>query len=192
MADSSDITALLRLVHRRWAIPVLADLHRSKGSKFVTLATRLGAGRSTLTQTLEALIAAGLVARNPGYGHPLRPEYILTPRGSAIAPACADLLAAIDSLILRDVALRKWTLPVLLAIRAGASRFSELKRMLPSVTDRALAASLKQMESAGLIAREIQPGYPPAPIYALSLPAAIVLPALSRLARHEAGARGCD
>ena len=181
MADSSDISALLRLVHRRWAIPVLAELHRSRGSKFVALVNRLGVGRSTLARTLEALIAAGLVARNPGYGHPLRPEYLLTRSGASLAPACADLLAALDSLTLRDLALRKWTLPVLLAIRTGARRFSELKRLLPNITDRALARSLRQMESVGLIAREIQLGYPPAPVYALSLHAAIILPALAKL-----------
>ena len=184
MADSPDISALLRLVHRRWAIPVLAELHRSRGSKFVTLASRLGVGRSTLTRTLEALLAAGLVARNPGYGHPLRPEYILTRAGASLAPACADLLAALDSLTLRDLALRKWTLPVLLAIRSGAGRFSELKRTLPDVTDRALALALRQMEAAGLIAREVHRGYPPAPVYALSLPAAIILPALARLSHR--------
>ena len=181
MADSSDIPALLRLVHRRWAIPVLAELHRAQGSKFVALVSRLGVGRSTLARTLEALIAAGLVARNPGYGHPLRPEYLLTRSGASLAPACADLLAALDSLLLRDLALRKWTLPVLLAIRTGARRFSELKRLLPNITDRALARSLRQMESVGLIAREIQLGYPPAPVYALSLHAAVILPALAKL-----------
>ena len=184
MADSPDITALLRLVHRRWTIPVLAELHRSQGSKFITLTARLGIGRSTLTQTLDTLIDAGLAVRNPGYGHPMRPEFILTTRGHAIAPACADLLAALDSLTLRDLALRKWTLPVLLAIRAGARRFGELKRLLPTITDRALALALKQMESAGLIAREIQGGYPPAPVYALSLPAAVILPALAKLSHR--------
>jgi DNA-binding HxlR family transcriptional regulator len=183
MADSPEITALLRLVHRRWAIPVLAELHRLRGAKFVMLVGRLGVGRGTLTQTLDALIEAGLVVRNPGYGHPLRPEYVLTERGRSIAPACADLLAALDSLLLREVALRKWTLPVLLAIRGGARRFGEVKRSLPDVTDRALALALKQMESAGLIAREIEAGYPPAPVYALSLPAAVVLPALARVVR---------
>ncbi len=30
-------------------------------------------------------MALGLVIRNPGYGHPLRPEYILTPEGHAAA-----------------------------------------------------------------------------------------------------------
>ncbi len=181
MADSPDISALLRLVHRRWAIPVLADLHRSQGSKFVTLASQLSIGRSTLTQTLDALIDAGLVARNPGYGHPMRPEYILSERGHAIAPACADLLAALDSLALRDLALRKWTLPVLLAIRTGARRFSELKRQLPNVTDRALAQSLKRMESVGLIARDVSRAYPPKSTYALSRPSLVVVAPLIKL-----------
>ena len=96
----------------------------------------------------------------------------------------AAFFGCVDSLLLRDLALRKWTLPVLLAIRTGARRFSELKRLLPNITDRALERSLRQMESVGLIAREIQLGYPPAPVYALSLHAAIVLPALAKLSHR--------
>ncbi|MGH2451320.1 MAG: winged helix-turn-helix transcriptional regulator, partial [Candidatus Limnocylindria bacterium] len=69
------------LFHHRWAAPVLAELDRSRGSRFVTLSNRLALSRESLRRTLTALIDAGLVMKNPGYGHPLRPEYILTERG---------------------------------------------------------------------------------------------------------------
>ena len=49
----------------------LAELHRSRGSRVVTLSNRLGLGRESLRRTLNALIDAGLVMKNPGYGHPL-------------------------------------------------------------------------------------------------------------------------
>jgi len=64
--------SITRLFHHRWAAPILAELHRSKGSRFVTLSNRLGLGRESLRRTLSALIDAGLVMKNPGYGHPLR------------------------------------------------------------------------------------------------------------------------
>ena len=71
---------LTKLVHHRWNIAIVAELHRSNGAKFVTLANRLELGHSTLKRCLNALIDLGLVRRNPGYGHPLRPEYLLTAR----------------------------------------------------------------------------------------------------------------
>src|SRR4249919_2574906 len=55
------------LFHFRWSLPVLAELHRNGGAKFVTLSQRLGVGRETLRRTLDSLVDAGLVARNPGY-----------------------------------------------------------------------------------------------------------------------------
>ena len=33
---------LVNLFHRRWAVPVLAELERDHGAKFVTLSRRLG------------------------------------------------------------------------------------------------------------------------------------------------------
>src|SRR5947207_13068422 len=72
-------TTAIRLFHHRWAVPVLAELRRERGSRFVTLANRIGVTRDSLRRTLSALIDDGLVERNPGYGHPLRPEYVLTP-----------------------------------------------------------------------------------------------------------------
>ena len=48
------------LFHHRWSIPVLAQLHRSSGSRFVTLAKGLGVSRESLRQTLGALVEAGL------------------------------------------------------------------------------------------------------------------------------------
>ena len=56
------------LFHFRWSLPVLAELHRGGGTKFVTLANRLGVGRETLRRTLDALVEAGLVAETPATG----------------------------------------------------------------------------------------------------------------------------
>lgn len=154
------------LFHFRWSVPVLAELHRSGAAKFVTLSERLGVGRETLRRTLEALIDTGLVLRNPGYGHPLRPEYVLSQRGERVAPACAALLDALRQNDLEDLGLKKWSIPVVVAL-ASERRFTELRELL-RVTPRALALSLKELAQAGLIERRIHDGFPPTTSYRLT------------------------
>jgi DNA-binding HxlR family transcriptional regulator len=173
--------SITRLFHHRWAAPILAELYRSKGSRFVTLSNRLGLGRESLRRTLTALIEAGLVMKNPGYGHPLRPEYVLTERGRAVAPACARLIATLDRLGANDVGLKKWSMPAVLALAEGDCRYSELRKRLPGVTPRALTLALKDLGAAELVERRVMPDYPPATVYRLrpkARPLARILSAL--------------
>jgi DNA-binding HxlR family transcriptional regulator len=157
------IKLLIELFHHRWSAPVLAELERQKGSRFVALARTLRIPRDSLRRTLDSLAELGLVARNPGYGHPLRPEYVLTEAGRPVAQRCARLVARLDGHA--DIALRKWSLPVLVAL-ARPSRFSELRAELPGITARALAIALKDLEAAGLVERRVEPAYPPTAVYA--------------------------
>ena len=60
------MSTLVALFHNRWSVPILAELHRQRGSRFVTLARTLGMSRESLRRTLAALIESGLVGRNPG------------------------------------------------------------------------------------------------------------------------------
>jgi DNA-binding HxlR family transcriptional regulator len=159
--------SIASLFHHRWAAPVLAELHRSRGSRFVTLSNRLGLGRESLRRTLAALIEAGLVMKNPGYGHPLRPEYVLTERGRSVAPACARLVSALDRLGANDVGLKKWSMPAVLALADGECRYSELRKRLPEVTPRALTLALKDLGAAQLVERRVTGGYPPGTVYRL-------------------------
>jgi DNA-binding HxlR family transcriptional regulator len=154
------------LFHHRWAVPVLAELRRRRGARFIELRNALDVSRDSLTRTLAALIQAGLVARNPGHGHPLRPEYILTPDGTRIADVCARLIVELDGL--EDVALRKWSRPVIRALGKGSRRFSAVRSALGGVTPRALALALKELQAAGLVERTVTDDYPPATLYGLT------------------------
>ena len=157
---------------------MLAELRHERGSRFVTLETRLGVTPDSLRRTLNALIADGLVARNPGYGHPLRPEYVLTDEGRHVAGVCDRLLAILNGL--EDVALRKWSMPVVHALGPGPMRFSELRGTL-AVSPRALALALKELQAAELVERTVTDDYPPASVYRLTpraLPLARILGAL--------------
>ena len=156
---------LVDLFHHRWTVPVLAELHRSAGAKMVSLVNRLGVSRGALRQALSAAIAHGWVMRNPGYGHPLRPEFILTDSGASIAPACLELVNLLERRGLKEVMLRKWSAAVLQAVATGRSRFCELAAGLSGISDRALALTLKQLDAAKLLRRHVRDAFPPATEY---------------------------
>ncbi|MER7243778.1 winged helix-turn-helix transcriptional regulator [Kribbella sp. NPDC000426] len=161
------MSTLARLVHFRWAVPVLAELHRGRGGRFVNLTHSLGVSRESLRRTLTFLTEAGLIQRNPGKGHPLRPEYLLTdPQLGADAAVLTDLLADLG---VTDLGLKKWSLPTL-TLLTEQRRFSELRRALPDVTPRALTLTLKDLEAAALITRTVTDAYPPATVYRTTTP----------------------
>lgn len=173
--------ALAPLLRHRWNIAILAELHRAAGAKFITMARRLGLSRGSLTASLRYLVSVGLVRRNSGYGHPLRPEYLLAGQGIEMAAACAALDTYVNEAAVRDIAYRKWSLPVILAIAEKRCRFSELRESLPGVTARALVLALKALESAGWVERQVDDGYPPATSYALGTAGQHVLALSQRL-----------
>jgi DNA-binding HxlR family transcriptional regulator len=150
---------LIALFHHRWAPPALALVAERKGARFVELQRRLGVGRESLTRALAALIEQGLVRRDTGYGHALRPEYLATTKGRRAAAMATRILASGDP----DLLLRKWSVPVLAEL-GESRRFSELRVAL-GVTPRGLALALQDLESAGLVRREVLPTRPPSTAY---------------------------
>jgi DNA-binding HxlR family transcriptional regulator len=174
--------ALQVLFHHRWGPPLLAALHAGGGgAKFVSLVHRLGAPRDSVQRTLAALLEAGWVARNPGHGHPLRPEYLLTPAGEPLARACAELLEALREAAVEEVGLRKWSMPVVALLGHGPRRFSALKAGLATVSSRALALALKDLVEGGLVQRTVTDGYPPTVVYQLEASAGGLERCLARL-----------
>jgi len=143
----------------------------------------LGAGRESLRRALDELVELKLIARNPGYGHPLRPEYLVLPAGAALVPACADLVATLAELDATEPGLKKWSMPVVNALAGGPCRFSELRAALPGITPRALTLTLKDLVAADLVERTVTDGYPPSTLYRLTRVAGPLLDPLERLAR---------
>jgi DNA-binding HxlR family transcriptional regulator len=175
------IDRLTALFRRRWACPVIAELHRTDGAKFVTLVNRLGSNAGAMRQTLDELLDLGWIRRNPGYGHPMRPEYILTPSGERIAPACAGLDAALTTLDVKDVALRKWSMPILYVVGEGPTRFSEVTRSLEGVTDRAVSMTLKDLSEVAIVERTLVAGPPLGAVYGATDAGIRLLPILDRV-----------
>jgi DNA-binding HxlR family transcriptional regulator len=172
------VSTLELLTHHRWTIPVLAEIGRTRGSRFATLTARLGVAGESLRRTLAYLQDERLVRRNPGYGHPLRPEYVLTRRGASLARRAAGLLAAIAGH--EDVGLKKWSLPVLAELDEPR-RFSELRARLPDASPRALTLALKELQGAGLVRRQVTNEYPPQVRYGATAAAEAVVRAAGPL-----------
>ncbi len=153
------IQAAIHLFHRRWSVPVVAVLHRDGPQRFGTLHQRLGgAGRDTLAETLRDLAATGLVVHRDGV-------YALSTAGGLLGGPCLAAMVFIPAQGLLAIALKKWPLLVLVAVARGNGRFGAIKAALPGITSGALAPALKELEAAGLVAREVDGSYPPATRY---------------------------
>jgi len=168
MRSSTPDPLLARLSGHRWLVPLLADLAGHKGARFVELIHRLGLARDSLTRTLQAAAALGWVRRNPGHGHPLRPEYILTEAGAAAAARAATIADAQTAIGLPPGAATRWGLPIVAGIGTGYDRFNALARLLAPASPRALSQGLTALGNHGLVTREVVDGRPPASRYGLT------------------------
>ena len=165
--------SLSELTHHRWALPVLAHVADQGGAKFVTLSRQLRVSPPSLTRALVRLQLLGLVVRNPGYGHPMRPEYVLGSVGERANGLPQAIVEWIHKGGLERELLKKWHLPVLLALGPHTHRFGEVRGRLPGASPRALALALKGNASLGLVDREVdQTRYPPVPLYTSTMRAA--------------------
>lgn len=181
ITHSDKARVVVPLFHRMYAVPLIACLYREKGAKFVTLVHRLGAGRDTISMTIRYLAARGIVQRNPGYGHPMRPEYTLTRHGMTLGPACAELLDAVHALDIDHIAFRKWPMPVVTAIGTGTARFSDVLHRLDGITPRALTGALRDLDASRVVDRRVTDSWPPRPEYAVGAVGEALLPSLERL-----------
>jgi DNA-binding HxlR family transcriptional regulator len=166
--STSQATALHDLCRHRWNSAVISVIAARNGARFVELLGALKISRESLQRTLQAAIEAGWVARSSGFGHPLRPEYILTEAGERLAPLCTSIEAARMTLGLAEASLTRWSLPTIHRISTGEHRFAAIQRALPASNPRALTSSLKSLVGQSLVRRIVVESYPPIPEYWLT------------------------
>ena len=82
-------------------------------------------------------------------------------RGDVFAPRC-------PSRAIHKHVTRTWGVLVLIALRGGTLRFSELRRKVAGVSERMLAQTLQQLEGDGLLVRRSYPVVPPHVEYSLT------------------------
>jgi DNA-binding HxlR family transcriptional regulator len=168
MPSSLSLEELITLSRNRWAVALMADLAAHKGARFVELINRLGLPRDSLVRTLEAMKVAGWVIPNPGHGHPLRPEYILSEAGAQIAAGAGEIARAQVELGIAPGSLTRWGLPLVRAIVLGHARFNALSRILVDASPRALSQGLSSLADQSLITRELVDARPPVSLYGLT------------------------
>lgn len=76
---------------------------------------------------------------------------------------------------------RRWMGVILLAGARGAKRFSEYRRFIGGISDRMLSQRLKELESLGLLEREVVPTHPVQILYQPSVRGRGLLDALEPL-----------
>lgn len=162
-----DQAEMVGLGASRWHIPLLAFLDGRGEARFGELIGRLGLSRSLLSRCLDDLERKGWVRRNPGHGHPLRPEYLLTEAGRPLAAWSARVMAERERLGIEPTGLGRWTLPLVLRLDRGWTRFSALQAELAPISPRALSLSLRKTLEAGLVERRVEEAFPPVPLYGL-------------------------
>ena len=160
-----DIATLVKLTSKAWSLKALALMHAGVPGRQAPLLAASGASRTTFAHSLRHLEELGLLERNPGHGHPLRPEFRLTAKGRGIAPIANRIEAAVrdetDAMLLRKM----WTVPVL-AVANRPKLFTEIKRDLVPITDRALSNSLHDLQNLHWIERSVDAALrPPRPYY---------------------------
>jgi DNA-binding HxlR family transcriptional regulator len=63
---------------------------------------------------------------------------------------------------------KRWVGVILFVLLDGPARFNEILAGIPNLSDRLLTERLRELEAAGMVTREVQPGPPVRVIYALT------------------------
>jgi len=156
---------LVNLTARAWSLQILALLKDGTPGRQAPLLAATNASRTSFAASLAHLVELGLLERNPGHGHPLRPEFRLTRVGKQAATVASRIIKAVPDEKEFALLRRSWTVPVL-ALTHQPLRFSDIKSDLRPITDRALSTSLHQLEEREWLRRDIDTSHrAPFPTY---------------------------
>ena len=98
---------------------------------------------------------------------------------SASGPTEADRLAAVAGEF--ELLAKRWTPQLLVVLLGGPARYSELGRRVAGVSKPVLTERLRELEEAGLVAREVDVGPPITSTYRLTAEGDRLRPALEEL-----------
>lgn len=81
----------------------------------------------------------------------------------------------------------KWKTVVLWYLRKDKKRFSELRKLIPNITEKMLSLQLKDLENDGIVKRKIYPEVPPKVEYYLTDFGKTLIPMLEEIAKWGRG-----
>lgn len=149
-----DINLIVKITSRAWSMSILARMYLGVPGRQSLLLSSTGASRTSFTKSLTHLVDLGLLIRNPGHGHPLRPEYQLTLKGAEIGKIAATIVGVAPSDSEFALLRRSWTIPVL-AVTRIPRHFTDISSDLIAISDRALSKSLDQLQELEWLRREV-------------------------------------
>jgi len=160
-----DINTLVKITSRAWSLKILALMHEGVPGRQAQLLSAAQASRTSFTASLLHLVDLQLLERNPGHGHPLRPEFRLTVEGIEVAEIASKIIHAVPRPAETKILRKSWTVPIL-AVTQKPRHFIEIKSNLPSITDRALSQSLNMLHEQDWLRRDVDIAKrPPRPLY---------------------------
>ena len=79
----------------------------------------------------------------------------------------------------------KWKTVVLWYLSEGKKRFGELNKIIPGITEKMLSIQLKQLETTGLVKREVFPEVPLRVEYSLTPFGKSLIPILNEISKNS-------
>lgn len=149
-----NIKMLVKITSRAWSLDILALMHAGVAGRQAPLLSASGASRTAFKASLIHLIEMGLLEKNPGHGHPLRPEYRLTADGKEAAKMASSIMNLASNTVEREMLRRSWTIPIL-GVTGTPLYFNEIKHALSPVTDRSLSQSLSKLYNYNWLQRDV-------------------------------------
>jgi len=149
-----DINTLVKITSRAWSLKILALMHKGAPGRQAPLLSAAEACRTSFAASLKHLVELQLLERNPGYGHPLRPEFRLTVEGTQAAKVASEIIDAVPRPVETKILRKSWTVPIL-AVTESPRHFIEIKSDLSSITDRALSQSLHLLHERKWLHRDV-------------------------------------
>jgi DNA-binding HxlR family transcriptional regulator len=103
--------------------------------------------------------------------------------------ACAAASQSCDEALVRAFQIlgKRWSGVILGTLAKGSLGFAELGRRVLGISDSVLAERLGELQTAGLIERDVQPGPPVSVTYNLSDTGAALIPAMQALSAWALG-----
>jgi DNA-binding HxlR family transcriptional regulator len=108
----------------------------------------------------------------------------MSTRASDAAPEFQVLAKGCASRTVLDHVTGRWGTLILLVLSEDAKRFSELRRSVDGINEKALAQSLRQLERDGFVDRTASEGYPSRVEYRLTEAGARITEHLAALVTH--------